>query len=83
MNDRLTFAATRGAPVDLIVTLLIGTAAAAVTAGVALNERHPAGDVVERADADARPGRRTASGAVARSVAAACAAVGIGVDIDR
>jgi hypothetical protein len=53
----------------LVVTVLIGTAAAAVTAGVALNERHPAEAVVERAEASpalagaaaAAPGQRDPS----------------------
>lgn len=50
MNDSSPSSDKRRAR-HLIVTILIGTAAAAVTAGVALNERHPAGDVVQRADA--------------------------------
>ena len=48
----------------LFVSLVIGTAAAAVTAGVALNQRHTGEAVVQRADASPADNARATVAAV-------------------
>ena len=54
MNASSSASGDRGSARRFVVALLVATAAAAVTAGVALNERHPAAELPVP-DAEATP----------------------------